>query len=159
MGDEMTNYTPGPWTHPADTVSVFAGTGQSRKKVCDTSWGNGVGASGTTVLEAEANANLIASAPDLLAACRAHHAWSLAEKQNGISFHAKMDLCAYAEWLTVKALAKVNGTEAQAFSGVPRILLDLQSFSPLRAASDESDCEKLVQEVLSMEEERAAIHA
>jgi hypothetical protein len=80
-----------------------------------------------------------------LAACRAHLAWELAERDMSITFQARMELCNYAQWLTRKALGEVAD-----YVGVPRIIL--QSFSPKLVRADEKQCEAIVAEMLARAE-------
>ena len=70
-------------------------------------------------LVAEANARLIAAAPDLLAACQAMAEWDAAENQlppydsdNGASFYKCMALCRDAFDKTHAAIAKATGEQS-----------------------------------------------
>lgn len=155
----MSKHTPGPWTlideprnphyrdaNPEDYEHIgqhcwyIAGPGIS-KFVADIV---------TTRLndDGDANALLIAAAPDLLAACEACEAWHLAEKHTLGTFHQRMDLCAYSEWLTKKSLAKSRGVEfTEEFEGVPRILIHLQSFTPRLERIDEDQAKQLCEDI------------
>ena len=73
----------------------------------------------------DANARLIAAAPDLLQACEAHQAWAWAEENHkSTSFNERMELCKYAQWLTVRALAITSGDPAgEKYAGVPHMVI------------------------------------
>jgi hypothetical protein len=89
---ETTKYKPGPWTHDGDCVESNRGT------VAETY--------GFDQEEMEANARLIASAPDLLAACKraAAAVGSAASHGQYYSDAIEADLKA--------AIAKAEGTDA-----------------------------------------------
>lgn len=80
------------------------------------------------VAEAEREAVLAAPhgyAPpydDLLEAVKAYMLWQIAEDKNLGTFHAKMDLCSYAEWAGKKALGLPHDPE---WKGVPRIVITM----------------------------------
>ena len=58
-------------------------------------------------------------------ALEAHELWEKAEREHLGSFHQRMELCNYAEWLTRKALAAVRGQQfEEEYEGVPRIILE-----------------------------------
>jgi len=61
---DQAEFTPGPW-HVVDRVNVQSGP------IGFLAYVSTAGARGRTIEEAEANAQLIAAAPDLLAACEA----------------------------------------------------------------------------------------
>ena len=118
-------HTPGPWTY---FVGNANGRGLIRVEVCGTAsenCGHHI-ASFTRGHENEANARLIAAAPDLLAACKLHAAWAKSEKDGpkypeGVTrdkggdaiwrawWEANLDLCARAEEATRAAIAKATG--------------------------------------------------
>lgn len=71
-----------------------------------------------------ANARLIASAPLMLQALEAHQAWTWAEDASPriSTFNENMELCRYANWLTARALAAINGHAIEAeYEGVPHM--------------------------------------
>jgi hypothetical protein len=78
--------------------------------------------------EAEREAALAApfgyapSYADLLEAVKAYMLWHVAEDKNLGTFHAKMDLCSYAEWAGKKALGLPHAPE---WKGVPRIAITI----------------------------------
>ncbi len=71
---------------------------------------------------------------DLLAACEACAAWHWAERecpQHTTTFQERVDLCNYAEWLTLKALAAALGNEPTAnYEGLLRVYMDGTSYRP-----------------------------
>ncbi len=59
-------------------------------------------------------------------ATEAHAAWSWAERDDhhGITFDERTELCAYAEWLTARALAICSGDPAgEKYEGVPHLIV------------------------------------
>lgn len=60
---------------------------------------------------------------DLLEAVKAYKFWDIAEHHNLGTFHDKMDLCSYAEWMGDKALGRAHKQE---WAGVPRLVLTLK---------------------------------
>lgn len=120
----MSAHTPGPWaahfTHPEDSCAYVKTEGYPR----------GIYAGEVSILYGEkerrnANAHLIAAAPDLLAAAEAHLAWTWAEDQHDLAtFSERMELCSYAEWLTRRAVDKASGAAAgEEYVGVPRLIV------------------------------------
>ena len=60
----------------------------------------------------------------LIQALEAHEAWAKAEHDSLGSFHQRMDLCSYAEFLTDKALAHVRGERFdKEWQGVPQLII------------------------------------
>jgi hypothetical protein len=94
--------------------------------------------------ECEANARLIAAAPLMHMALEAHAAWHWAESTTGAStFHERMELANYSQWLTARALAQAAGLpHTEDFSGVPRMLIGFDGVSIDRAS------EKTAQEIV-----------
>lgn len=87
----MTAHTPGPWTtsklgNPYDQFAIYADD-QSNALVCNS-------------VEGESNADLIAAAPDLLAACHA-----VEEAQRGGDYGQAFDMVR-------AAIAKADGRES-----------------------------------------------
>lgn len=73
----MAEHTPGPWKRDAvfgerllDIVLDYEVSGAGSPVVIGTAFGDDLPPPGITLLEAAANARLMAAAPDLLAACR-----------------------------------------------------------------------------------------
>lgn len=89
----MNKHTPGPWTQEHDGAVVIG-----RRVVIPV---NGCGPDGVSRKEREANARLIAAAPDLLAAC------NLASKSCGF-----LGLNSAAQKNILSAIAKAEGTPA-----------------------------------------------
>ena len=122
----MSKHTPGPWEArrvnyqewDIDRIGSvpllgFAGwEGMATVYGCDDQPEEGA-------LVAEANARLIAAAPDLLAACQAMAEWDAAENQlppydsdNGASFDQCMALCRDAFDKARAAIAKATGEQS-----------------------------------------------
>jgi hypothetical protein len=60
----------------------------------------------------------------LVKALEAHALWAKAENEHLGTFHERMDLCSYAEFMTEKALAHVRGELFEKeWQGVPRIII------------------------------------
>jgi len=60
----------------------------------------------------------------LIQALEAHELWAKAEHEHLGTFHERMDLCSYAEFMTEKALAHVRGEAfAKEWVGVPRLII------------------------------------
>ena len=59
--------------------------------------------------ETQANARLIAAAPELLEACVAMIEWDEREKDHSVDFHARMALCDAAFQKARAAIAKAEG--------------------------------------------------
>jgi hypothetical protein len=76
-------------------------------------------------------------------ACRAHHAWSLAEKDSEVSFSARMELCNYAQWLTEAALFGLGSD----YAGVPHLVLIGGDVSLSRESVE--GCERLIEEMFA----------
>jgi len=71
-----------------------------------------------------ANAKLLAAAPQMAEALRAHHAWSYAEDKFLGTFDMRTVLCSYAQHLTARALAAADGSaDPGDFSGPPRLVV------------------------------------
>ncbi len=132
-------HTPGPWEYfnakDQDGVETFSIRGNA-EFICmiDTvAIGDGPFQAPPN---AEANARLIAATPELLEACQAQEAWFKSEREGlpkSTTFHERMDLCSYCEYMTAKALAKVAGKpfdKKEEWEGVPQILIDLQTLTP-----------------------------
>ena len=63
---------------------------------------------------------------ELLAACEAHAAWAWAEHNHAqATFHERMELSQYAEWLTQRALLVAAGCnpESEKYRGVPQLIV------------------------------------
>ena len=126
----MTKHTPGPWkvSQPSYWINAPHCCERGPMHVADArGWGHltgkGHGAHGMEAKEAiaiqEANAKLIAAAPDLLAACQAMAEWDAAENQlppydsdNGASFDQCMALCRDAFDKARAAIAKATGEQS-----------------------------------------------
>lgn len=89
--------------------------------------------------------NQAAAVVALTEAAQANLAWHVAEELSIGSFQARMELCNYAQWLTRKALGDLSDYE-----GVPRLLLDTQTFSVDIARCDVEGCKALVREALDL---------
>ena len=112
----MPKHTPGPWkVDLVDDTRVVDATGAEVAAI------DGDYNAPDTWPKMEANARLIAAAPDLLAAARANRAWSYAESKNLGSFEQRCALCAHADSLTRIALAKASGAEPPAYKGLPSL--------------------------------------
>lgn len=114
-------HTPGPWTQWKDHAAVFAGVEENERgtlsgkhlvEICRCE-GDDVGEDddeGEAI--AKANARLIAAAPDLLAACEAHHEYMLdlcGGKVDTSALHPN----AIANWESIRAaIAKAKGTQS-----------------------------------------------
>lgn len=61
--------------------------------------------------KAEANARLIAAAPELLEACKKLVEWNEREKDHAISFMERVNLCNEAFLMMDAAIAKADGRE------------------------------------------------
>jgi hypothetical protein len=126
----MSGHTPGPWLQshrPNGTgmynTQVYTSDGQT---ICTLHWyPRPKDANGAIGTYREDNARLIAASPEMLEACEAHTAWAWAEKNHSSStFNERLELCNYSNWLTQKALAKVQGkTPEDAYSGVPHMIM------------------------------------
>ncbi len=58
-------------------------------------------------------------------ALEAHQAWSWAEANHKeATFNERMELCKYAEWMTVRALSKLSGdSTGDTYEGVPHMVV------------------------------------
>ena len=95
-------HTPGLWMAVGDYV--FGGEDESFESVCllkNTIYSD----------SKEANARLIAAAPDLLEACLAMIEWDDREKDYAVSFEARMGLCEQGFGKTRAAIAKATGEQ------------------------------------------------
>jgi hypothetical protein len=62
----------------------------------------------------------------LIEAIEANARWFKAENETLGSFHDRMNLCSYSEFMTAKALAHVRGEAfEQEWQGVPRFIITL----------------------------------
>ena len=60
----------------------------------------------------------------LIEALEAHELWNEAEDKHLGTFHQRMDLCSYAQFMTEKALAHVRGLAFdKEWAGVPRLVI------------------------------------
>lgn len=117
----MTEHTPGPWaatTRQGSWDRVVFQASNPNTEICQM-FHDGTDEN----LTGEANARLIAAAPDLLEALEAHRAWSYAEEHNLGTFEAKSVLCAHANSLTLAALAKARGEEPPEYQGHKRLVI------------------------------------
>ena len=69
------NHTPGPWTKQGGYLTIYTLTDCATNAIAHTLHHANSNGSTVTREQAEANANLIAAAPDLLAACKRIEAW------------------------------------------------------------------------------------
>ena len=122
----MASYTPGPWfavndgTAKEPMMSVKAARIAGKPPRHEVA----ICATGDSSQEMEnANARLIAAAPDLLAACRATYAWSYAEHHGLGSFDQRSTLCAHSESLVAKALAYARGEPSPEYKGSKRLII------------------------------------
>jgi len=67
--------------------------------------------------------NLIVAAPEMFAALRANYAWTYAEHNLLGSFDLRCALCAHAESLTARALAKIEGRQADTYKGTKKLIV------------------------------------
>jgi hypothetical protein len=125
----MSGHTPGPWNYeqadscclkgPIDFfIRIYA---EDPGPENDFTIGLVRDADGPT---REAHARLVAAAPLMLQALEAHQAWAWAEGSSPriSTFNENMELCQYANWLTAKALAAVNGHPVEVeYEGVPHM--------------------------------------
>ena len=83
-------------------------------------------------------------------ALEAHEAWAEAEHGSLGTFHQRMELCNYAEWLTEKVLAELRGEPFnKTFEGVPRLLIEPGTLVVNRIVIDEEQAKKLAQAALA----------
>lgn len=132
-------WTPGPWA-AAEPLSGEVYSTARHQSVC-------------MVLlrgdEGDANIRLIAAAPDMAAAVRAHHAWAYCEHHSLGTFDQRGILCAHAEYLTAKAMARIEGRDFDAeYAGRKRLVV----WPQVRLEeSTEADAEALIAEALAHE--------
>jgi len=98
-------HTPGPWN---------VGTSAQGREVVFlnglTERHGGLGPSQNWIdCNTEANASLIAAAPELLEACVAMIEWDAREEDHAVDFHARMMLCKAAFQKARAAIAKAEG--------------------------------------------------
>lgn len=125
-------HTPGPWRQEVNTTLVWGKCNRHD----DSSYGMGYPVADVqlcrgwkrhgednepTTETALANACLIASAPDLLAACRAAYAWGYAEHHGLGSFAQRITLCSHSESLVAIAIAKAEGRPVPDYKGSKRM--------------------------------------
>lgn len=96
---ENAKHTPGRWFVAAKGKHVVC-TVNTLYKVC---------ADVPPAVDADADASLIAAAPDLLAACQKMAEWEACEKDYSIGFTERINLCAEAFELINAAIAKATG--------------------------------------------------
>ena len=109
--EEKAAHTPGPWKFGKELtarsgewlVSFDAGSKGRGIAIAETRAGSG---------NEEANARLIAAAPDLLAACKSMIEWDDREKDHAVDFSARMSLCEAAFNAARAAIAKAKGGAA-----------------------------------------------
>ncbi len=102
-----TKHTPAPWTQghsPAGITCVWldGATEPLHEMGRCTSWID---------CNTEANARLIAAAPELLDACMAMIEWDDREQDHAVDFNARMDLCRAAFNKARAAIAKATGEQ------------------------------------------------
>src|SRR5699024_5782572 len=108
--------TPGPW-FPALLYGYMTGVRAQNPETgrwvahawCQTSTPASHEAPAKQVAHNEANAHLIAAAPDLLEACKAMIEWDDREKDHAVDFQSRMALCEQAFNLARAAIAKALG--------------------------------------------------
>jgi hypothetical protein len=99
-------HTPGPWIVEAiGATELEVAHEETLLTICKMPW---VGShySGKPV---EANAHLIAAAPELLEACQAMIEWDAREQDHAVDFYARLDLCKLAFDKARAAIAKAEG--------------------------------------------------
>lgn len=94
------NHTPGPWVASFTRLSEVRATNGAVIAKCQKL---------TDLTNLQANARLIAAAPELLDACMAMLEWDDREKDHAIDFNARMDLCRAAFDKARAAIAKATG--------------------------------------------------
>jgi selenocysteine lyase/cysteine desulfurase len=160
------NHTPGPWHFDKDNAGLMSDHGYGLLYGDMDVYGGSkdlyvsVGCSGNVERHlgkgvAEANARLIAAAPDMARAVRASHAWAYCEHHGLGDWSARSTLCAHAEYLNAKALAKMEGRDFdQEYKGSRRMIVwphvSLEE-------SDEAEAEGLV--TAALEHEQKALKA
>lgn len=78
------------------------------------------------------------------AALQANEVWHIAEDKSLGTFHQRVELCNYSEWITRKALAADGGAPFdEPFQGMPRILIDVMTFTPRLERIDEDQAKEL----------------
>ena len=92
------SHTPGPWIVQKEDVSIYAGS----IRVADVRGWGGLQYKPDGAEEMDANARLIAAAPDLLGAL----CWAIRAHEQAVEGHAPTD-AGYADWFR-KALALVD---------------------------------------------------
>ena len=109
-------HTPGPWF--ADEAGIVrrgsAGTQSYAEAVpIATPWIEGAWQYEDCTEESKANARLIAAAPELLEACKAHVEWGEAEDSHeGTTFWERVEMYRKADALIRAAIAKATGSKA-----------------------------------------------
>lgn len=108
---------------------------------------------GYTREQVDANANLIAAAPDLAECVRAQHAWSYCEHFGLGTFQQRSVLCAHVDYLNAKSVAKLEGrTVEEKYKGARRMLI-WPTVEIEESTADEANA--LIEQAL--QHERAAI--
>ena len=106
-GGMSTKHTPGPWTQGTTTEGKscvwLAGHVEPQEGMGpDAAWID---------CNSEANARLIAAAPDLLEACLAMIEWDDREKDHAVDFYKRMELCEITFQKARAAIAKAKGEQ------------------------------------------------
>lgn len=100
-------HTPGPWIIEEVDDGQAVISAESKKWIDFARvW---VVTDGSTDKEGEANARLIAAAPELLEACLAMIEWDDREKDHAVSFENRIELCTQAFTKARAAIAKATG--------------------------------------------------
>ena len=138
---KQATHTPGPWTVPPENGCYVAT--ENGNQIC-----------GLDNRQNRRNdARLIAAAPLLEQAIRAHHAWAYCEHHSLGTFDTRQILCAHAEYLTAKSIATIDGRDFdQEYEGRKRLIIWPQARLD---ESNEAEAEAIIQE--AFEHERAAI--
>lgn len=105
----MSAFTPGPWSidDAEEPIEITAESRRDMVAICSIE----TGYEEPFDSEQRANACLIASAPDLLEACRAMIEWDDREKDFAVDFSARMALCEAAFTKARAAIAKATGEQ------------------------------------------------
>lgn len=111
-----TKHTPGPWiaihSIPEEGSECFWLRAQPGGTICR-GFSQEIGTiNGPQSGEQEANARLIAAAPELLEACQAMVEWDDREKDHAVDFSARIALCEVAFEKARAAIVKATGSAA-----------------------------------------------